>query len=219
MGFFRTDKPSSVCWQKVKQRLRQATEAGRRWINGAGSWRRQEVLKEAPPYTYTHTVLWQLLIYRKVAKILQKVRLYSPPPPSFSTTVHIPRVQLSQSRNQHCYLPLIKRDFLRFHLFFRSCHPSGPGSHPRYQVMGVQSPLSPLVCDSVSLSSSSSFFMTLTVLRCSGQVFCWVCLVFLSWPILLENEHSWRNKEISNKTMEKIILLPQSIKCVGLFLA
>lgn len=37
MGFFGTDKPSSVCWQKVKQRLRQAAEAGKGWINGAGS--------------------------------------------------------------------------------------------------------------------------------------------------------------------------------------
>ena len=29
MGFFRTDKPTSVCWQKVKQRLRQAARQER----------------------------------------------------------------------------------------------------------------------------------------------------------------------------------------------
>jgi len=134
-------------------------------------------LKERPyhthTHTHTHTILQQLQIYRKVAKILQKVPLYSPPrPSSFSFTVHIPRYSCHGAEASIAILPLIKRDFLRFHLFFQSCHLSVSGSHPRYQVTGVQSPLSPLVCDSVCLLSLSSFFMTLTVLRRSGQVFC-----------------------------------------------
>lgn len=34
---FRIDTPAHVCWQRMRQWQRQSAEAGKRWINGAGS--------------------------------------------------------------------------------------------------------------------------------------------------------------------------------------
>lgn len=34
---FRIDTPAHVCWQRMKQWQRQSAEAGKRWVNGAGS--------------------------------------------------------------------------------------------------------------------------------------------------------------------------------------